>query len=87
LSKYSVCELKNVNLSYLCSGNKKERKISVNFEYPIFSEINMAEDAEDSVTVKEEELEEDEDGRSEANFSPVFIVPSSKEDELPRYQY
>ncbi len=47
----------------------------------------MAEDAEDSVTVKEEELEEDEDGRSEANFSPVFIVPSSKEDELPRYQY
>jgi hypothetical protein len=48
----------------------------------------MAEDAEDSVTVKEEELEEDEDGRrSEANFSPVYIVPSSKEDELPRYRY
>jgi hypothetical protein len=45
----------------------------------------MAEDAEDCVTVKEE-LDEDEDGRrSEANFSPVFIVPSSKEDELPRY--
>jgi hypothetical protein len=47
----------------------------------------MAEDSEDCVTVKEEELEEDEDGRrSEANFSPVFIVPSSKEDELPRYR-
>ena len=46
----------------------------------------MAEDAEDCVTVKEEEFDEDEDGRrSEANFSPVFIVPSSKEDELPRY--
>ncbi len=43
--------------------------------------------AEDCVTVKEEELEEDEDGRrSEANFSPVYIVPSSKEDELPRYR-
>jgi hypothetical protein len=42
--------------------------------------------AEDCVTVKEEELEEDEEGtRSEANFSPVYIVPSSKEDELPRY--
>jgi hypothetical protein len=39
---------------------------------------------EDCVTVKEEEFDEDEDGRSEANFSPVFIVPSSKEDELPR---
>ncbi len=47
----------------------------------------MAEDAEDCVTVKEEEFDEDEDGRrSEANFSPVFIVPSSKEDELPRYR-
>jgi hypothetical protein len=43
--------------------------------------------AEDCVTVKEEEFDEDEDGRrSEANFSPVFIVPSSKEDELPRYR-
>ncbi len=47
----------------------------------------MAEDEEDCVTVKEEEFDEDEDGRrSEANFSPVYIVPSSKEDELPRYR-